>query len=404
MKIKSIVTLVAALLLTGCSLGAEAVSKSEFKRILTDEIKPTLVTSAKEQAGSYTLRKNVRKIEQKRLNQTVFIAETSDLNSLKNKDAREGELGVYFAREDITYVTKEIVNNAGVKTFSDVEKSSIENYYSLSCSVEDNQHTVVATKEVVATAIHTDYLFVQLDGITGRISDAEIIVDDDIYDLKTKKVTYDTFEKEGDKEEDEDDTPEEVVVSLSETKWTLSDSSKTYKNAVIDIYKGVDDVVSKDTCVGTISYNDVMYELYVFEIDSGSYNFEIRMTDEQIIKSYISPLEVYENNDDAYEKVILPKLNALYAVAEVSEIETSLFNTYHETFDFMVNTIDSNNTIEILRRPSGIVYRIIQNGLYKEILVSKLSTSNTRKITDVVERQGTNGDEITNLVFEGFGA
>ena len=147
-----------------------------------------------------------------------------------------------------------------------------------------------------------------------------------------------------------------------------------------------------------------MYQLYVFEIESGSYNFEIRMVEEQTIKSDISPLEVYENNDTAYEKVILPKLNTLYAEAEVSEIETALFNAYHETFDFMVNTIDSNNTIEILRRPSGIVYRIIQNGLYKEILVSKLSTSNTRKITDVVERQGTNGDEITNLVFEGFGA
>lgn len=408
MKIKKFALLGVAAVLSSCSLGAEVISKDAFKKILEQDVKPTVVNSAFDNPAYYGVSINTRNIAQKTYNQSIYEFEGSAFALFKTIEGRDKGLSVNVSKSIVSSVTKEIINSAGLKTFSDVEKTNVSTSYTLENEVDNaGNHKMTVEKTETTSTIYTDYLEVELDPITGRIATAELLVDDDIYSFNVDKVTYNTFEKEGDtggeeEEEGEDEGDEGAVISLQDTTWDLIDSTGAFAKSTINIKTDADSIVSKNISVGTIVCNSVIHDLYMFEKTDTTYYFEIRRETETKDISVVSEL-AYTNNADAYTNQVLPKINEFLAIGVASEVSTAIFGSYVGTYNSMKENLDNGKTVEILSRPAGMVFRVIEGGALSEVLLSKQDEdSKHRQINSVVERQGLDGNIINSIEFTGF--
>lgn len=400
MKIKKLALLLSSILLSSCSLGAETVSKDEFKRILNDEIKPTVIESIKTSKDDYTVIEGRRNVSLKTYIETTYSGDTADYDMFFNEKKLDQELLMMYSKTITSYATKEIITSAGVKAFSDVEKViDIEDY----ALINTEDHHLKTVKDKYHTLIRTDYLSIELDTLTGRISTAEIIVDDNIFEFGSTKITYDKFTEKDDSEEEEEEDIENPVISLAGTEWTLEDTVSGNKKSVVTFVEDLDKIASKNVVVGTIVCGEETHELFIFEKGDGSYNFEVRETTQTEESTILSDVAYDKSVSGFIETVITPEVNNYFALASVTEWDEEVVESYASAFNFIKDTIDSNKTIEILKRVSGIAYRVNDNGDLKEAIVSKLDEeTKTRRITDVAQRHGFNGNEIYTYEFLGF--
>ena len=403
MKNNKFVVLGAALLLASCSLGANTISKDEFKRILEEEVKPTLVESTKTKTGTYGLVKGVRDINAKTLAGEEYTADSGALADFQNAaKIVDADCELSYVHSTISYSTKEIITSAGVKAFSDVEKVVDTTKVKL-INNKTNQE-IKTVKEVFHTTINTDYLSIELDPLTGRVATAEIAIDNDIYNFNVQKVVYDKFTEKNDSATSEDDPEiENPVISLAGTEWTLEDTTGTYKKVVATFNEDIDKIASKNATVGKITCENVEHNLYIFEREEGSYNFEIRETIEHEDETVLNTVQYDPSQANFIQTVVVPEINNFYANADVLAIEHEILSTYQGAYDYMKNNVDSNKKVEILGRVAGMVFRVNDGGILHETLLGKLNEEkNTRKITEVTERDGFDGNNITTYEFEGF--
>lgn len=411
MKNKKIVLLGASiLLLTGCALGAKKLSLAEFKDIYDREIKVTAITDIKEAKAPISLKKEQRNIEPKTLVEESYSIDVSKLEEFKVKDTLVNGLNLNYKQAATNYVTKEIVTSSGLKAFSDVEKNSLSTSYKLVNTVNDNAGELKFQKIVETVLIKTDYLSAELDGSTGRIAAAKIIIDDDIYGFGAETVVFDTFamkvEQDEESTEEATDDADSIVTSLAGTTWILSDSTKTYKDATVAFESNLDTTVSKTTKIGTLTYQSVAHDLFIFEKGDGSYNFEIRITEttdtpeaDQVTKTVAYDAA---SQDDITAKVV-PALDEFLEQADVAAGSQVVLNKYNEGLTYVETRLDGSYQTEILYRDTGIVFRCIEGDLYKEVKFAKLSDkTNTRGIARIVERQGLKGNDIATYTFQGF--
>ena len=289
MKIKKFTILGAAILLSGCSLGAKSLSLNEFKEMYNREIKVTSVSGFQQARKYLSTMIEERDIEMKKLVETTYDGNTAADEFFASAEGLGNSYGFALtaSKKVANFITKEIVNTAGIKTYTDIEKDfTVTSYELVNVKDASTNETRLEFRTIESiTTFHTDYLSIALDDQTGRIAKAEIVVDSDIYSFKTEVVDYDTFVKKGDEEEEEEDEGLDVVdISLKDTEWTLSDSTKTYEKVRCVFSKDVDTITSSDTAVGQIYLGNATAEadalnLYIIERDAGSYSFEIRKTD-----------------------------------------------------------------------------------------------------------------------------
>ena len=246
MKFKRLLIIGAALLLSGCSLGAKTLSTSQLKSILEKEVLPTKVEDVAASGKNLSLKVEERNIEAKVLKETAYSVDARSYEKLTVKPEKDFSIkgsSMVAKKTVVDYVTKEIVNSAGVRTYTDVEKKVVEVTYKL-----DAKETTLDFLTIEDTStIKTDYLSVETDVLTGKVSRADIVVDDNLFELEegTKDVVYDTIESENGGEEDGDDTPEEYLESLKSKKWSLTDSNKVFKKAKLEFEDNLDTVASK---------------------------------------------------------------------------------------------------------------------------------------------------------------
>lgn len=410
MKIKNIAILSSSLLLASCSLGANVVSKAEFKKILEEEVQPTVVNSVKDRPDAYSLVMGDRNIANKTLIEHEYIANGNMLDSFSVKSELNTNFGVLFSHIERGFITKEIVTSAGVRAYSDVEKVVNSTTYEFNNVVDSdtNENYVTSLKVIEHTMIKTDYLSVELNADTGEIEDASITIDDDIFMWGIKKAVYDTFEEADTGEEEEEDPGDtgDIEVenaTLAGKDWLLSDSNNLYQKVEIIINENVDTTVSKDVVVGKIKCGEEEKDLFMFERDGVSYNFEIRETTETKQEEVINKTVYDPNQQDVIQSVILPELNAYLATSAVSEIETNVLSIYKDIYDQMVADVNNDNLKpEILKRPAGLVFRTNDSGVLREVLMSKQDKDKHRNITDVVIREGFDGNDINTYTFSGF--
>lgn len=391
MKIRKFAILGAALLLTSCSVGAEVITKAKFKTILDNQVKPTLVANAKEAKKSLSATVSNRDVQAKTYVENAYSLDTSKID----------ENTLTASHSVVNYVTKEIVNSAGLKTFSDVVKISNTTTYKVSKS----NAQYVFTKEIDISHVKTDYLSIGLDVLNGRIAEAEIIIDDNIYTFSDTRVTYNTFVEKDDEAASEDDTPK-VFTSLKSTEWTISNTENASTKIIVQFLDNIDTTVSKQNPVGKIFLNNKdakeenFLNLYIFEKEDGAFTFEIRDINEDTNSS---------NLDTSDEAGVNALIEEFFAHADIMECEDIIINAYKSAFDLMDTTLE-NGKNEILSRQSGMVYRLIDGNTLKEIDITKIFTVKNaagedievRKISNVIERQGFNGNDIVATSFSGF--
>ena len=182
-----------------------------------------------------------------------------------------------------------------------------------------------------------------------------------------------------------------------------SQSVNGNKKSVVTFVEDLDKIASKNVVVGTIVCGEETHELFIFEKGDGSYNFEVRETTQTEETTVISDVAYDKSTAGYIETVITPEVNNYFANANVTEWDEEIVGSYASAYNFIKDTIDSDKTIEILKRISGIAYRVNDNGDLKEAIISKLDeTTKTRRITDVAQRHGFNGNEIYTYEFLGF--
>ncbi len=411
-KICKFAVLAAGLLLAGCSLGAKQVSLDAFKDMFNKEIKVTAISDVKASLASVSVKEEERDVNAKTLVENSYNINASGYQEMTTLDLlQKGDSSISSEHTVTNYVTKEIVNSAGIKTYTDVEKTQVKVKKTLAIEKDsDNYQIKHLTSSVLNETItmKTDYLTVSLDVSTGGVANAEIIVDDDLFTLgKDVVVVFDEFEEKesGEEEEGGDDTAKEVVISLAGRTWTLKDSTGTYKDAVIAIDEQIDSISSSQTKVGTITYNKIEHDLFVFEKadDGSSYNFEIREIQEDgkdPVKTEIAQVQL---DQAAIDSTIKPKIDEFLADAEVSANVNEVLGKYNDVLTYIEGTLDGNYKREILQRETGMVYRVMEESKYREALIGALKEeTSTRPITRYVERQGLSGNNITTYSFIGF--
>ena len=399
MNLRKYMLLFGTFLLSGCSLGAQPMNKNTFKTLLEKEVKPTLKTSLRNVAVSLAYNSGDRHINAKTLVEDKYEYNTSKLADFKDLKALESGVSLSAKHTTTNYVTKEIINSAGLKVYSDVEKVINIDEFVVSNDARNKKVTFSRVEE--EETIKSDYISIELDPLTSRIIKAEILLDDDIHGIGGEKAVYNTFKEKSDSEEEGEVEPVSEI-TLDNTEWTLSDSTKKAPTAVLTIVAGVDKIVSKTVSVGTIAFDkDHVYPLYMFEKEEASYNLEIRHTDKVENDTNIEEATYANKADlDAQVKTLI---NNFFNHAKVKEMEGVLLDKYQEAYDYIKNTIDVKEKIEILERQTGIVYRIVDGSMYHETLLNKNNeTTNMRSILDIVEREGTNGDHIVYTNFTGY--
>ena len=430
--------IVSMAMLTGCSLGAEVLTAEQFKTIYDQEIASTKVTDVLKETTILKYTYAVRDIDDAKFNTTVYKLDLTNYNTLLAGENING-VSISVSKATNVYETRETLTAAGVPTRDDIlttgseityeikggkqqgsgapilnytktEKISQEQTVALSTleeaemakfnitvnpepTQEESTELLNATFRMLRWEESTEY-FIEFGGLYLNIIEEfgklnvrlENFPSPWIFEAET---FYKTIVRE-------DESTIKAYLGINKTKegdyqvvGFKSNETATYQKATFY----VNDLNSKLKTEPTEGSEDK----YLIAVTKNNKPYGV--TGQIGNYSEVNPLDTQEITAD-FTKFVEDFL-------KISDIESAIEATvksYNTSLELIESTCNSSHRLEILRRASGIAYRVCDNGQdIEDFTISKLSEeTGTRSIKQRVTRASLTASDIVTYTYEGF--
>lgn len=423
MKMKKVaLCIVSMAMLTGCSLGAEVLTAEQFKTIYDQEISSTKVTDVLKETTILKYTYAVRDIDDAKYNTTVYKLDLTNYNTLLTGENVNG-VSISVSKATNVYETRETLTAAGVPTRDDILTTGSEITYEIKGGkqqgsgaqilnytkterISQEQTVALSTLEEAEMAKFnitvnpeptqeesTEY-FIEYGGLYLNIIEEfgklnvrlENFPSPWIFEAET---FYKTIVRE-------DETTLKAYLGIHKTKegdyqvvGFKSNETSTYQKATFY----VNDLSSKLKNEPTEGSEDK----YLIAVTKNNKPYGV--TGQIGNYSEVNPLETKEITTD-FTKFVEDFLKN-------SDIESAIEATvksYNTSLELIESTCNSSHRLEILRRASGIAYRVCDKGQdIEDFTISKLSEeTGTRSIKQRVTRASLTASDIVTYTYEGF--